>query len=158
MIEGFVLDGLRATQFPYLQYNNSQLEYLCTEVQTIAEHLEQAKRGVAALNVFQSRLQNEQIVRSNVQSIKTTASVRYAPLLNEGFDLSAAPIGLFVQMVSFIPIPYLKILAGNGETHRHAAELARGRRLHAQWGTYYTSLMKVNPEWAQRFFDGQYIT
>jgi len=56
-------------------------------------------------------------------------------------------------LVSFVPIPHLKTLAGHGETLRHAAELARGRPLHAQWGTYYTFLMKVNTEWAQRFFD-----
>jgi hypothetical protein len=158
MIEGFVLDGLPATQFPYLQCNISQLERLCTEAQTITEQLEQAKKGVAALSVFHSRLHNEQIVRSNVQSVKTTASARYALLLTDGFDLSAVPIGLFVELVSFVPIPYLKTLAGHGETLRHAAELARGRPLHAQWGTYYTFLMKVNTGWAQRFSDGQYIS
>ena len=158
MIEGFILDGLPATQFPYLQCNISQLERLCTEAQAVSEQLEQAKKGVAALSVFRSRLHNEQIVRSNVRSIKTTASARYAPLLTDGFDLSAVPIGLFVELVSFVPIPYLKTLAGHGETLRHAAEVARGRPLHAQWGTYYTFLMKVNTGWAQRFSDGQYIS
>jgi hypothetical protein len=158
MIEGFVLGGLPATRFPYLQCNHSQLERLCTEAKAISEQLEQAKKGVTALGVFHNRLRNEQIVRSNAQSIKTTASARYAPLLADGFDLSAVPIGLFVELVSYVPIPYLKTLAGDGETLRYAAELAKGRPLHAQWGTYYTFLMKVNIEWAQRFSDGQYTS
>jgi hypothetical protein len=157
MIEGFVLDGLPATRFPYLQCNISQLEQLCTEVQAILEQLEQAKKGVTALNVFHHKLHNAQIVRSNVQSIRTTASARYAPLQTDGFDLSAVSIGLFIELVTFVPIPYLKTLAGHGETLRHAAELAKGRPLHAQWGTYYTFLMKVNAGWAQKFSDGQYI-
>jgi hypothetical protein len=158
MIEGFAIDGLPATQFPYLQCNISQLERLCTEAQVISEQLEQAKKGVTALSVFHSRLHTRQIVRSNLQSIKTTASARYAPLLTDDFTLSAVPISLFVELVSFVPIPHLKTLAGQGETLRHAAELAKGRPLHAQWGTYYTFLMKVDTGWAQKFFDGQYIS
>ncbi|KAF1984816.1 hypothetical protein K402DRAFT_136958 [Aulographum hederae CBS 113979] len=153
MIQGFLLDGLPATQFPYLQCNVSRLDSLCAEAKAISDQLEQAKKGVAALSIFHSRLHKEQMVRSNVQSIKTTASARYAPLQPDAFDLSAIPVSLFVELVSFVPIPYLKTLAGHGETLRYAADLARGRPLHAQWGTYYTFLMKVNPEWAQRFSD-----
>jgi hypothetical protein len=92
-----------------------------------------------------------------VQSVKTTASARYAPHLTDGFNLSAVPIAFFVELVSFVPIPHLKTLSGHSETLRYVAELARGRSLHPQWGTYYTYLMKVNVEWAQRFSDGQYI-
>jgi hypothetical protein len=154
MVESFILDGLPATQFPYLKCSISQLEHLCTEARDVLERLERAKKGVVALSIFHNRLHNEQIIRSNVQSIKTTASARYAPLLTDGFDLSAVPIGLFVELVSFVPIPYLKTLAGHDETIRYAAELAKGRPLHAQWGTYYTFLMKINTEWAQRFSDG----
>ena len=155
MIQSFVLGSLPATQFPYLQCNLVQLESLCAEAQTITELLEQVKKGAAALNVFQNMLDNEQIVRSNMQSIKTTASARYAPLLTDGFDLSAVPIDMFVEMVSFVPIPYLETLAGHVETLRYAAKLARGRPLPAQWGTYYTSLVKVNAVWVQRFSDRQ---
>ena len=66
---------------------------------------------------------------SVVGSTSGTQYLALRPLLADGFDLSAVPIDLFVNLVSLVPIPYLKTLASHGETLLHVAaprEIGRG--------------------------------
>lgn len=68
-----------ATQFPFIECGLDQLDKLSTYTAALSELLDQAKRGVTTLNLLQTRIQNNQVVRCTPQSVKVTAAARYAP-------------------------------------------------------------------------------
>ncbi|CRG89852.1 hypothetical protein PISL3812_06891 [Talaromyces islandicus] len=81
---------------------------VCRRVKT--QRLDEAKRGVAALNLLQARFHNNRAVRCTPQSVKVTAAARYAPNL-DGLDLSSITVNAFVGLVTFLPLPDIKTLA-----------------------------------------------
>ena len=142
-----------AIQFPFIECDLDQLSELSLYADALSELLDRAKRGVASLNLLQARVHNNQVVRCTLQSVKVTAAARYAPSPG-GLDLSNITINSFVGLVTFLPLPDIKILANNTAALRKSDLFFERKEANARWGTYYTHLTACNPEWAQRFFHG----
>ncbi|KAH8689417.1 hypothetical protein BGW36DRAFT_365186 [Talaromyces proteolyticus] len=151
MADHLFFRNVPAIQFPFIECDLHQLNKLSLYVDTLSELLDQAKRGVASLNLLQARVHNNQVVRCTPQSVKVTAAARYAPSPG-GLDLGNIAINSFVGLVTFLPLPDIKTLANNTAALRKSDLLFERKEVNARWGTYYTHLTACNSEWAQRFF------
>lgn len=156
-MEQLIFRNFPAIRFPFVDCNLNQLNQLSRDIETLSRLLDQAKRAVSCLNLLLSRVHNNQVVRCTSQSVKVTAAARYAPSTGDGIDLNGISISSFVGLVTFLPLPDIKILANNPDALRKADGFFEGAKLNARWGVYYTHLTACNPEWAQRFLDGKLI-
>ena len=69
-------------------------------------------------------------------------------------NLNSVTIDVFVDLVAYLPLLDLKVLASNPATFRKASQLLSGRGLNPRWGMYYTYLTAINETCAKRFVDG----
>lgn len=153
MADHFFFHNVPAIEFPFIECDLDQLNKLSVYVDALSARLDQAKRGVASLNLLQARFHNNRVVRCTPQSVKVTAAARYAPS-SDGLDLSSITINAFVGLVTFLPLPDIKTLAGNADALRKCDLFFERIGVNARWGTYYTHLTACNPDWAQRLFHG----
>lgn len=130
-----------AIQFPFIECDLGQLKQLSLYTDALSERLDQAKRGVASLNLLHARVHNNQVVRCTLQSVKVTAAARYAPSPG-GLDLSSIKINSFVGLVTFLPLPDIKILANDTAALRKSdLFFLRGKR--RMLGGEYTTLIST---------------
>lgn len=153
MADHLFFRNVPAIQFPFIECDLDQLSKLSLYADALLELLDQAKRGVACLNLLQARVRNNQIVRCTPQSVKVTAAARYAPSPG-GLDLSSITMNTFVGLVTFLPLPDIKILAKTPTALHKSNLIFEQKEANARWGTYYTHLTACNSEWAQHFFHG----
>lgn len=153
MADHFFFHNVPAIQFPFIECDLDQLNKLSLYADALSARLDEAKRGVASLNTLQDRFHNNRVVRCTPQSVKVTAAARYAPSPN-GLDLSSITVNAFVGLVTFLPLPDIKTLAGNPAALHKCDFFFETKGPNARWGAYYTHLTACNPDWAQRFFHG----
>lgn len=156
MADHFYFHNIPAIQFPFIECDLDLLNKLSHYTEALSARLDQAKRGVACLNLLQARFHNNRVVRCTPQSVKVTAAARYAPSSDGGMllDLSSVSINAFVGLVTFLPLPDIKTLASNADALRKCDVFFEKVGANPRWGTYYTQLTACNPDWAQRFFHG----
>lgn len=147
--------NIPALSFPFIQLPQVQLDFLLSNTRSLLETLERAKKGVVVLDHFQSRLSGKQVVRCTPQSVRVTAAARYAPNPDD-LNLSSITTTLFVHLITYLPLPEIRVLAGNHDALHEASKISMNEDIDQRWGTYYTYLASVNKEWAQLFFIGWY--
>lgn len=155
MADEFYYRNTPAVRFPYVECDLEQLQGLTRNAQNILSLLEYTKKSVAALALFQTRLYQNRVVRCTKQSVKVTASARYAPE-DSSVDLRSIPVNVFVDLVTYLPLLEVKALVNNADALRRVTHLFCLRPLNHLWGTYYTYLTSCNKEWATLFFGGAF--
>lgn len=153
MCDQFYYRNVPAFSYPFIQLSEPQLDFLLNDTRAILEKLERAKKCAIVLDHFQSRLRQKQAVRCTPQSVRVTAAARYAPQTDD-LDLTKIPTSLFIHLITYLPLPGIRVLAANQDVLREATKISMGGDVDQRWGTYYTCLGAVNKEWALLFFNG----
>lgn len=154
MNEELYLSGIPAKEYPFIDCDIEQLDRISSNTRDILQRVEHARKAVVTLSVLNARLSNGQVVRCTTQSVKTTAAARYDSN-DTSMNLSGLPVILFVDLVTYLPLPDIKALAKNDDALRKAVQMCAHRQLDPRWSVYYTYLTSVNELWAKQFLEGQ---
>lgn len=155
-MDEFYFRDFPAVLCPYIDLDQQQLNRLTRNAQDILNILEHTKKSVAALTLFRRRLRENRVVRCTIQSVKFTAAARYVPNSGE-CNLDDIPVNVFIDLVTYLPLLDVKVLAEDAYARRRLTQLFFDRPLNPRWGTYYTYLTRHNKDWAKCFFDGLFL-
>lgn len=153
-LDNLFYGDIPAIHFSFINLPLNQLNHLTHQANHLTQLLEQAKRLVSSLNALQTRVQNKQSVRCTPQSVKITAASRYTSHATQNLDLRGVNISTFVGLVTFLPLPDIKILAGDREAMRKCEQIFCGMEIDKRWGVYYRQLMGYNSDWAGKYVNG----